>query len=1353
MVWISPVFFAISSAAWPEEVGRSLNIPKEESESLVELLNTVDRSARTYHQHATASMDRRRFMGNNKDACQASGSPDTTNDDCNSLRWNLMSNFAPIYAAQKRADRALLLTEFEAEGLLDKTFNQLKANAQVIAGSDGSLAKPSKTNGLIFEADLMSKASKQLQGAAVASMSILYDQLMRVAQTATGDSNALKKNLASGLSNLMDQIKNATARQTGNANLNANRMVSQANAAMNASMTSVENQQKNSAGQVSALGSANDKSSSKFKSSAAQVKAKLSDAGDAIEGFDGQVQSQVEKASTEISSKIGSAVDAIVGAGDQSADQLNSQGKQISETLKSQTEGQLSDAQGSWSSAAQQASDRAQGLVSNVDGKIKSASEAVQSALSHASDSTASLIKGTQERISTEANEATKTARDASQTASKMSSQVTSQSQAAQSQTSQLQSDISAQQADSQKQLSALSSSAGSTTSEMMERVIKSVADTQNDAASKNEKTAATLQGAVADKLSGLGSDTNNVAGLLGGLRTGIASGESATSQALQSSFGETNMETEKAGSQLTGQLDGISASLTSTERNLQAGAHSVSGNVQGTLSAGANQALKGVAGLQRTNAATQAKLSQAVLGEAEKATGQSAGMSSSAHALLQALSFMESQTGSTEAALGSTQDSVDEAAEALFGNVGDASDDALNQIAGEVGVQKKKLNEFGSQFASEQSAQIASYWADVSSQLDQRKQASDKTATEAEAAESATLKKAEALKNIGHMLSSNLEELEGQNEDKSDSEHSNFLNKLVQLGGQDDAAVTDLTAQLKGYEGDAMQGIAEYLHSILGSENSEIGDTLSKQQAEINSMKGTSSNVVAEATRLQAALGALESDSSSSRDSLINKVLSILELAERGTGSFANRIDEIRSDLDDVKAGSARSLSELQNEIQAEILKIPAILTSGAAKLQNDFALASGDLENNILKLQEKLATAETVEEKEAAMQGLVVLNKLQGIQQGVAEADAKLRSQIESGAQQGIINSGNVQGAMSSVLAAMSSINSGMDSARLTVQADTETLGRQTATLVNGLNVMVNTSSDQLAQSASQSAMESRFNLNLEQARDKVRTASAAGGVRKTLSTFTNNANKAINDQSQISSEIETLEKTKADSRNALSGRLDEVLNAVTSNANKINSGAVEGQNDVLTRLALVRMAMAHFLGLWNEYAATMDRKLSKFHSADANFIAEMEVDLKGKLRRTEGNLNSTDSKIDALKQIIELGMSDEIQFENFFTTKVSQLRASLKAFNDDRNVKTMKANSMLSDFENLEAQSHASAMENIKSVIDEFDDGVLGHASKVDIFSGPTSLLEKQIRHVETEAMNSLAASGRKPFVQGV
>jgi hypothetical protein len=395
-------------------------------------------------------------------------------------------------------------------------------------------------------------------------------------------------------------------------------------------------------------------------------------------------------------------------------------------------------------------------------------------------------------------------------------------------------------------------------------------------------------------------------------------------------------------------------------------------------------------------------------------------------------------------------------------------------------------------------------------------------------------------------------------------------------------------------------------------------------------------------------------------------------------------------------------------------------------------------------------MATAETEEEREAAMQGLVVLNKLQAIQQGVAEADAKLRAQIESGAQQGLVDSGNVQGAMASVLSAMSSINSEMNSARLTVQSESENLGRQTATLVNGMNVMVNSTSDQLAQIAAQAALESRFNLNLAQARNQVRMASAVGGVNKTLSTFTDNANQAIDDEGQVSDDIGRLKRTAADSRNALSARIEEVLKEVTSDAGKINSGAVEGQNDVLTRLALVRMAMANFLGLWNEYAANMDRKLARFHATDSDFIANMETELKHKLSNTEDNLHLTDSQIVALKQQVELGMSDQVEFENTFTSKISDLRSALRTFNDDRNVKTLLANNMLSEFENTEAQAHATAMDNIKALIDKFDETVLGHASQVGVFSGPTSLLEREIQEVEAEARDELASMHRTPFL---
>lgn len=1356
LIVFSVAALAGASSSWTQQaqdVVRTLSVPDsyaEDAESLVELLNTVDHGARMHHRHATASLDRRRFWGNNKDACQAGGSPDTTDDDCHERRWGLMSNFAPIYAAQKRADRTLVLTEYDAEGILQQTYNTLTVNKQLIAGSDGTLSKPSLTNGLIYEANLMTNATRQLQGATLASMSILYDNVMNVTKTSISDTNLLKQNLATGLTDLMAQVKRATANQTSNANSNAQKMVGQANAALNSSLSNVQSQQKDSASYIASVGTASDKASSNFTQTSSKVKSQLNDASDAIDGFDSQVQSKVTQASTVISTKIGSAVDSITAAADESTDKVSSQGKQIAASLKSQTDSQLSDAQDSWSNANDQANSQVESLVTHVSDKIDSAAQAVRDSLANASDTTAGLINGTQSMIAQQTNAATQTAMDASKAASSLSSQVTGQSVSAKSLTNQLQSDVTAQQGESQKQLSLLATSAGTSSSQMMQSLIQSISQTQSDASNQNQLTAANLQAVVANKLSGLGSDTNSVAGLLSSLRTGIASGQSATGFSLESNFASTNAQADRTGSQLTGELDQVSASLVAAEQSLKSGANAVSGSVQATLNEGSNQAMQGVASLKQTNAGTQSKLLQSVLAAAQGAAGDSADMSLSAHGLLSALDSMGSETDSAQSALGSTQDSVDSATAALFGSVGDSDDAILNEIQAQVSSQKSKLNQFGSQFGSQQGSKLSAYWASVSSQLDQRKQASDKAASDAETGEQTSMSKADQLKKIANMLYGNLDELTSENEDRSDLQHSQFLNKLTQLGGQDDAAVTSLSAQLQGYQSDALQGIGGYLHQILGSENSDIGNSLSKQQALINTMKGTSSNVLAQSTRLQAVVAALEADSSSSRDSLIGKILSILDQTEKSTDSFSGQIDQISDNFNQVQSASSQSLLDLKNSINSEILKIPMILTSGAAKLQNDFALASSDLQKNILKLREKLATAQTDEDKEAAMQGLVVLNKLQGIQQGVSEADAKLRAQIESGAQQGLVDSGNVQGAMTSVLSAMESINSGLDSARLTVQADTETLGRQTATLVNGLNVMVNGTSDQLAQAAAQSALESRFNLNLVQARNKVRLASAVGGVNRTLSTFTNNADKSINDENQVSQDISTLKQAASDSRNALSARLDQVLSAVSGNADQINSGAVEGQSDVLTRLALVRMAMANFLGLWNEYAAAMDRKLAGFHASDSDFIALMETDLKNKLMGTEANLNTTDSKIDSLKQEIELGMSDEIRFENFFNSKISELKATLKSLNDDRIVKTIKANRMLNDFENNEAQAHSSAMQNIKTLIDKFDDTVLGHASQLDVFSGPTSLLEDEISRIEADARSSISDADRRTLV---
>jgi archaellum component FlaC len=80
---------------------------------------------------------------------------------------------------------------------------------------------------------------------------------------------------------------------------------------------------------------------------------------------------------------------------------------------------------------------------------------------------------------------------------------------------------------------------------------------------------------------------------------------------------------------------------------------------------------------------------------------------------------------------------------------------------------------------------------------------------------------------------------------------------------------------------------------------------------------------------------------------------MGILDSALSASHSFSGRVSGIDSKLQDAKQESAKGLDELAKSIRAEVMKIPMIMSAGASKLQNDFRLASSDLENNILKLK----------------------------------------------------------------------------------------------------------------------------------------------------------------------------------------------------------------------------------------------------------------------------------------------------------------------------------------------------------------------------------------------------------------
>ena len=1291
--------------------------PYANRESLVQLLHQLDNQDRS-KMHIKGSMDRRRFFGNNKDACEASGSSDATNSDCYEKRWNMLSDYYTVDTGLKKADRKMLITEYETEGILQKALAQLERNADMVAGNDGTLSTPSVTNGLIHESVVLKNATAQLQRASIASVDALYASVINVTQTSISGTKQLKTNIAASFGDLMGKVNEIAAKQEARATNNSATMITDANAALKKSITSVQAQQSLAAGVVANGTLTSKAASSGFASSSTKLTAKLSDAQDIADAVTDGVEASGKAAGDAFADKVADAAQSVADTTDAKVEDMATQGEKMTESFKEQSSEQMDQQKQSWSATVGQVSDEGKAKLDATESAVTLFADNTSTSIASTRTSVTDAISSTTSSLKTKSDDATKSTSDVSSGAASVSSTVTSGIDTAKSTAQETATSAESAAAENKKKLQDLIIAAAKASGQSVQSILSSLGGAQADAQNNQANSEAEQQEAINQFLSQLGNDNSKVASVLGNLQSMVSSGTSAAQNEVNSAMAGAQGSTASSGAALEGKLDSTSSSLANSENQFNAKSTAAQQEVNGQVASGNAATAAAVVGLQNSNGQVSNELKMEMLksmGFSEEEVGL---IQKSLADLTHALQSTGAENKATETAAKNIGAGVDDSlANALFG-VSDSDDDVAENIAKEVKLQQASLNQFGSSFASMSGTDVKKLWEQISTQLGSKERENDKIVSQSEQAEKSSLSTIDRVAGQSAALLANTESLVADAEAKSQLARSDFTDRLNQMAAKDSTTITNFQGMLNGYENEAMGDVSGFLESLISGKSLDISKNLSLQKSELGFLTSESGSTGAMAEKMNAVVAALNRNAASNKNGLIDGLLKMLDAMQTATTSFGFRIGNVHDQFGDVKAASAKGLSDLLQSVQTEVLKIPQILTSGAVRLQNDFKLASNDLENNILKLKEKMATAQTDEEKEEAMQGLIVLNKLQGLQQGVLDADAQLRKDIEAGGQAGMISSGNVQGAMTGVLAAMSSINSQMDTTRMTVRSDTEQLGKQTATLVNGMGLMVNQTADQLAHEAAQSAVEARFNLNMAQARNKVRTAAAGQGVNRTLGTFTSNANTAFANEGGIHQAIQDLQSVAKSSSSALGSRIDSVLNEVLSQSAKVQSDASLSDSDVLTRLALVRVSMANFLGLWNEYAATMDRKFKRFHSTDSEFISHMERDIRARLGGSEVNVNETVSKLSGLKKDIELSMQEEIEFENLFTSKVLDVRAKLKDINTERNLKTIQSNQALNDFSDFETANDSDLKESIKGLIDKFDNAVSDRTDQVSL-----------------------------------
>jgi hypothetical protein len=1304
-------------------------------ESLLEVLSTLDSSARTDVQ-LKASMSRRRFWGNNKDACEASGSSDATNDDCYSRRWKLLQDYyTKYYTNISSTDRKMLVTEFGIEGTMGQATNQIDRSVSLVVGNDGTFVSPSVRDGLVFQTKLLLNGTAQLQRASIASVDALFNSVIGLAAQSLNGTSTLKSNVAGAYGNLMKQVQAALAAQNARAENNTKVAGKVGEAAVNSTIKTVNASQVAVQNTVATGLAVTGNASVAFSTSAAKLSSALSDSDDLVGQNAQKIDQDSDKKVTTLSTQLGAGVDSVLDEADKQSSNLASQSNGITQALKSETDAQIQSANEELGDAVTQATARGQSTVASVSTKIDNSTEAFQNNISGVSSTTSSTIKSTQNGIQTSANDATKVAKDVASSASTLADSTNTNLNGASTDANQMSSSAANSVEQEKQKIAQILLAQQSTSGQSMQSIIAALSGAQGDAQAMLGDTQASSQEQVAAYLAKLGNNGVAVSNLLGSLQQAVSSGQTSTSGEIAGAFGAARRQAGDTQVELEASLDGVAGSLTESQKAFADSTKSLSNSVKSEIQSGAASTANGINSLTATSLKSKHDLLASLMNYQADADGQADEFSKALDGLTSGLGSESAGTGVGKSALFSTSDGIDNSLAALAAGLGNSDSNLADILSGKLWETNKLMNNVGSDLTSKASSEISQLWSRTSGDLTRREQTNDKAVADAESAENGAMARANALGQTAQGLLQTTQTLVGDGESKSQLALENFRAQLAQMSAKDNSTVNALQAVLNGYTGDAMNDVGGYLSSLISSKNANISQSVDTRLAEIQKMNSRTVSVSANEQQLAAIVAALSRSSSSSQSDLINGILKVLDSTKSVADSFGGRIETLLKNFNDVKTRTSSGLRNLTDAVQSEVLKIPQILTRGAASLQNNFDLAANDLQNNINVLHEKLASAQNEEEKEAAMQGLVVLEKLQALQQGVAEADHKLRSQIQDGATDQLDKAGNVQGAMANVLSAMSTLNSQMDVSRIAVQQNTETIGKQTASLVNGMNIMVNQTAAELADRAAQAAVASRFNLNMAQARTQVRAAAAVGGVNQTLNQYTAQHASAFNHSGETHSDIEMLSKTTAASSAALGEKIDAVLRQVLSASANIQANSANSDGDVVTRLAVVRMAMSKFLGLWNEYVLNMDRKLQRFHSVDSQFVGLMENEIKRELVGTEAGVNATSAEIVKLKAQLDAATTAQDDFESFFSSNIDDLKTVLKDMNNQQSAANLASISNVNQLFDFSTQSNAGLKEDANNLIGQFEDAVASRIHQANSGVG-VSLLEKEIRALDAD-----------------
>jgi len=401
------------------------------------------------------------------------------------------------------------------------------------------------------------------------------------------------------------------------------------------------------------------------------------------------------------------------------------------------------------------------------------------------------------------------------------------------------------------------------------------------------------------------------------------------------------------------------------------------------------------------------------------------------------------------------------------------------------------------------------------------------------------------------------------------------------------------------------------------------------------------------------------------------------------------------------MKLNATKDLAQVKANLTNTLLSIPRNVSFINMEILGGYKLRTEELEDKIINLRDILASEENLENRNRLMNGLVVLEKLHAVQEGITDAIQNGTSGLYSITNDASETDRNLLGAMMGFKASTDAI---FKNSRATISDSLESVSKQTAEILNGYYFDANGKIRRLANDAAQSAMNSAFELGVSDSRSAVRMRSELGITSDRLQAFQTRS-------SQVAGLHAGLAKTETEGRksvhftaNWINQEILNLMHIIGSNRNVSSDSDTE--LDVLSRLGIVRIAVAEFLGLWHEFGKNLSKKLFRFAVEENQWMEKDDSAIEGVLRDLNRDYTEPHDTLNKLSMTISNETENfEIFFLKFFTLS-NQTRGSIDEMNRDISNEKQWMFGMESQVKNDSKITINNIASTARKLLDDFD-----------------------------------------------